>query len=159
MSTEIFGVKDLLESLVRLEQNGYNFYIKASEKFDNLEIREFFKFLAEQELGHEELYKNLAKEVETSNSNTSRESYDNEYNEYLKSLVENTFNFQIDENISDVNEVYKIAITLEKDTIIFIGEIRRLMPNFSPEIFEKVEKEERSHIRLINDWYNKYIKN
>ncbi|MDO5027157.1 MAG: ferritin family protein [Tissierellia bacterium] len=157
MSTEIFGVKDLLESLVRLEQNGYKFYNKASEKFDNLEIREFFKFLAEQELGHEELYKKLAEEVSNSNSNTSRQSYDNEYNDYLKSLVENSFSFELDENLSDVKSVYKFSIGLEKDTIIFIGEIRRLMPDFNPEIFDRVEKEERSHIKLINDWYNKYI--
>ncbi|MDO5046909.1 MAG: ferritin family protein [Anaerococcus sp.] len=157
MSTEIFGVRDLLESLVRLEQNGYNFYSEASKKFDDLEIREFFKFLAEEELGHEQLYKGLAEEVGSNVSNTSRSSYDEEYNEYLKSLVENSFDFNLDENLTDVKAVYKFALGLEKDTIIFIGEIRNLLPDFKKDIFERVEKEERNHIKLINDWYRKYI--
>lgn len=158
MSTEIFGPKDLLESLVRLEENGYDFYSKASEKFDDLEIREFFKFLAEQELGHKELYTKLAKEIPQESSNKGRESYDDEYNEYLQSLVENTFNFELDESLKDVKNVYKFALGLEKDTIIFIGELRNILPDFKPEIFDRVEKEERSHIKLINDWYKKYIK-
>ncbi|MDD7305691.1 MAG: ferritin family protein [Peptoniphilaceae bacterium] len=157
MSTEIFGPKDLLESLVRLEKNGYEFYSKASEKFDDLEVKEFFKFLANQELGHEKLYKELAEEVATSSSNTSRQSYDEEYNDYLQSLVENTFNFELDQNLKDVKNVYKFALGLEKDTIIFIGELRNILPDFKKEIFEKVEKEERGHIKLINDWYKKYI--
>ncbi|MDO5301221.1 MAG: ferritin family protein [Tissierellia bacterium] len=157
MSTEIFGVKDLLESLVRLEQNGHKFYSQASEKFDDLEIREFFKFLAEEELGHEKLYKSLAEELGSNVSNTTRESYDDEYNEYLQSLVENTFNFDLDESLTDVKAVYKFAMGLEKDTIIFIGEIRKLLPDFKADIFERVEKEERKHIHLIDQWYKKHI--
>lgn len=48
-------------------------------------------------------------------------------------------------------------MALEKDTIIFIGEIRRLMPDFNKDVFDRVEKEERGHIKMVDQWYKKYI--
>lgn len=159
MSTEIFEPKDLLESLVRLEQNGHSFYIEASKRFDDLEIKEFFKFLADQELHHEKLYKELAEKSEISTSNLSRKEYDEEYKLYLQSLVDASFDFDFNFDDSDVKDVYNFAIGLEKDTIIFIGELRKILPDFEREIFDKVEAEERKHIKLINDWYKRFINN
>ena len=42
---------------------------------------------------------------------------------------------------------------LEKDTILFIEEVSRIIPNYESESLEYAKNEERNHIKLINEWY------
>lgn len=31
------------------------------------------------------------------------------------------------------------------------------MPDFNKDVFDRVEKEERGHIKMVDQWYKKYI--
>lgn len=140
-----FQVSDLLNSLVRLEHNGNAFYSKMAEQSKDRAQRDFFRFLAEQEEKHEKLYTDLAQEYAKRPNLTS--DLDDNYVDYLKTLVDQNFDFD-DSIVEDLKASIKFALSLEKDTIIFIGEIETLLAQPDP-IFKQIKDEERGHIRMI----------
>lgn len=151
-----FQPKDLLESLVRLEQNGEKFYRRMVQKFSNdKESSEFFNFLADQETHHEALYKNLSQQIDDNQS--IDEEFDDEYKAYIENLIDQIFNLDSSKVGNDTIDIYRFAIGLEKDTILFIKEVKSILPNFKPELLRKVEAEERGHIKLIQQWYDGHI--
>ncbi len=152
-----FQPKDLLETLVKLEQNGQKFYEEMAKKFsDDKKNREFFEFLADQETHHEALYKSLSEKIDK-NQEIDKE-YDDEYKAYIQSMIDQIFNFDSSNVGDDPIDIYRFSIGIEKDTILFIKEVRTIVPEFEPELIDRVEAEERGHIKLIHQWYNDFIK-
>lgn len=140
-----FQVVDLLNSLVRLEHSGNAFYGKMAERSKDRAQRDFFRFLADQEEKHEQLYTGLAQEYAKRPGLTG--DLDDNYVDYLQTLVNQSFDF--DESIvEDLRASVQFALSLEKDTIIFIGEIETLLAQPDP-IFRQIKNEERGHIRMI----------
>lgn len=151
-----FQPKDLLESLVRLEQNGEGFYRIMARKFaDDKESSDFFTFLAEQETHHQALYKKLSGQVDENQA--IDKDFDDEYRAYIENLIDQIFHLDPSKVGNDTIDIYRFAIGLEKDTILFIKEVKAIIPNFEPELLRKVEAEERGHIKLIQQWYNSHI--
>lgn len=127
-----------------------------AKKFsDDKESEEFFTFLADQETHHESLYKKLSSKMDDNQG--IDEEYDDDYKAYIQNLIDQSFNLDSSNVGDDLIDIYRFAIWLEKDTILFIKEVRTIIPNFEPELLDKVEKEERGHIKLIQQWYNSHI--
>lgn len=151
-----FQPKDLLESLVRLEQNGESFYRNMAKKFsDDKESADFFTFLADQETHHEALYKKLSEQID--DNQAIDKEFDDEYKAYIQNLIDQIFNLDSSKVGDDTIDIYRFAIGLEKDTILFIKEVKSIVPDFEPELLDKVEAEERGHIKLIQQWYDGHI--
>ncbi|HHX37250.1 MAG TPA: ferritin family protein [Clostridiaceae bacterium] len=140
-----FGVSDLLAAMVRLEQTGYRFYTELVARAEDEEEKKFFAHLAEEELRHEKIYSELAeqyKSVEPENK------LDEPYGEYLDVLINQSFAFT-EEDLKDRASAWKIAVGLEKDTLLFIGEVELLIDTNDREIFETIKEEERGHLKAL----------
>lgn len=147
-----FQPKDLIETLVRIEQNGLAFYTNMAEKYkDDKETSKFFSWLADQEKEHEKMYKSLASSI--SDTNVIQEQFDGEYDAYIQTLINQSFEFDSKYVSEDLKDAYKFSMGLEKDTILFIEEASRIIPNYESESLEYAKNEERNHIKLINEWY------
>ncbi|ORX23590.1 rubrerythrin [Thermoanaerobacterium sp. PSU-2] len=115
---------------IDIEERGYEFYIKASEKFSSDEkLRKFFDDMAQEEIIHkskfEELYNKLLNEKKGDDSLY----FDIEASIYL-TLLYNTSIFPskdaVDEVLEKINkfeDAVELAIRAEKDSIIFYDEI------------------------------------
>ncbi|MGS0745996.1 hypothetical protein ACU70A_08655 [Syntrophomonas erecta subsp. sporosyntropha] len=82
------------------------------------------------------------------------ESYPGEYEDYVRSLV-NSHIFKLTEvedlikGIKNNKDILRIAISFEKDSIVFFQELKNMGNKAASEVLEKLIDEERGHIKKI----------
>lgn len=148
--SELYLIDDLFNTLVALEEYGMKSYSELAEKADSVEVQKLFKNLANQEADHKDYYLELRQKFD------STEDVDTEYSGYLNALIKNSFFRSVSTNdIHDIDEALKIAVLLEKETLLFLAETENVLGESSYKIFEKIKNEERRHLALILDIVDK----
>ena len=146
--SEIFRVSDLMNSLVELERTGNGFYTKMAGQADDEKIKALFSMLAGEELKHEKIYSDLAKEFR---ENGTAHEVDGEYGAYLKALVAQHFAFSA-ENLNTLDAALSFAVSLEKETLIFIAEIQNILGTQKAELFGRIKGEEQKHLLMLMEY-------
>lgn len=143
---ETFRMEDLCQVLIELEQKGQKHYAALAELSEDKAIKTLFETLAGEEKHHEALYRLLRDEwvhYETSESSE-------EYMSYVRALIDTTFEtLREDQVITDIKVGLRLALILEKDTIMLLSELRHIMPDHTSEKIEKIIAEERKHMETI----------
>jgi len=145
----IFQVSEIVQMAVDEEHNGYYFYKTLAECADHPGLREMAETLAVQERGHEKAFIALRDELGVSAPN---ESYPGEYADYMAVLV-NGKTFPDEEGAirlakesgGDAGAV-DTAILFEKNTLLFLGEMRKLVASRYQEKVDILIDEERQHL-------------
>jgi rubrerythrin len=148
----LFDVKEVLDFAVYIEQNGYEFYTEASKKFSDPKIVELFKYLAGEETKHEQLFKEMAKKAEAIEA---EESYKGEFSAYMKEFCashslanRNTIKQRLGK-LKTLDDVIDMALSFEKDSVVFFSELKDIAAFDREKVIEKVIKEELDHMRKI----------
>ena len=148
----IFTGKELINIAVGIEKNGAAYYnaILASLKDDTL--RKAFQYLADSEREHIKVFQSMLGSI---SDYQAPETYSEEYETYLKSLVDSAI-FSNEQKAKDIageigstDEAIQIALTAEKDSILFYSAMRDLIKRSEQEIVIKIIDEEKSHIRQL----------
>jgi len=138
---------EILEVATTLERNGEKFYREAERKFDDPEIRETFRFLAQEEVKHERLFAKLLAQL---TSYEPPEQFTEEYFGYLRAYVtdvvftESRFD-ELVAGITDPIAAVRFAKQREQDTILFYLELRELIPTTERKVIDEIIQEERLH--------------
>jgi len=147
-----FDVREVLEFAVFIEQNGFQFYSGAVKKLSDPKIVNLFNYLAGEETKHEELFKKMA---QGAGDFIPRETYTGEYQEYMKELCKShslanreAIKGKVD-GIKTLDEAVDMALSFEKDSIVFFTEIKEITGFDGDGVVQKVINEELSHIRKI----------
>ena len=143
-----FNPSEIYQFAVRIEENGEKFYRKMTDKLDNKKVKELFTFLADEEVEHKAIFKNLLSKFENYNP---PESYPREYFAYLEAYTENiVFSFsKFDDDISKINDMktaLRFAIGKELDTIQYFQEMKNLVQKSENKKIEAIIEEERKHV-------------
>jgi rubrerythrin len=83
------------------------------------------------------------------------EAYAEEYFLYLKALVDsvvftdNQVAREMAQKVENVAEAIQIALSIEKDSILFYSEMRDLIRRSDREVINKIIEEEKSHLRQL----------
>jgi len=148
----LFEVKEVLDFAVYIEQNGYEFYSEASKKFSDRKIVALFEYLALEETKHEKLFKDLAK---SSNTFDAEESYEGEFNAYMKEFCashslanRDTIRTSL-ENLKTFEDVLDKALSFEKDSVVFFSELKYMGIFDRGQVIDKVIQEELDHLRKL----------
>ena len=148
----LFEVKEVLDFAVYIEQNGYEFYSEASKKFSDRKIVALFEYLALEETKHEKLFKDLAK---SSNTFDAEESYEGEFNAYMKEFCashslanRDTIRTSL-ENMKTFEDVLDKALSFEKDSVVFFSELKYMGIFDRGQVIDKVIQEELDHLRKL----------
>ncbi|HHV73405.1 MAG TPA: ferritin family protein [Thermoanaerobacterium sp.] len=115
---------------IDIEERGYEFYTKASEKFSSDEkLRKFFDDMAQEEIIHKSKFEELYNKLLSEKKGDDSLYFDIEASIYL-TLLYNTSVFPskdaVDEVLEKINkfeDAVELAIRAEKDSIIFYDEI------------------------------------
>jgi rubrerythrin len=149
-----FSGKELVSIAVQIEVNGYTFYTMAEEKAKSKKMKEFFRFLAGQELVHKEKFMKLQQSIRNS-VQPSEPSDKKETDSYIKALTDShLFNGQ-DKNImmaaraSDEKSAVDFAIGFEKDTLLFYHQLVDLVHSIHKPMVQTIINEEKEHIRKL----------
>ncbi len=148
---EIFGLDDLLHTLVSLEELGNKLYIALAEKTSDAKAKSLFSFLSEQENMHRERYSAMLDKHEMTLPD------DSDYSSYIKVLVESTFSLlQVTPGEKTVAEALSIGMQLEKETILFLSEICAMVGAIQSKPLQDIILQERGHLRILVEFSQKH---
>ncbi|MEA1871616.1 MAG: ferritin family protein [Candidatus Bipolaricaulota bacterium] len=152
--TRTYNIDEIFEMAEQIERNGAAFYRRAAKGSMDEERKQKLLDLAEMELSHEKIFSAMRTEQE--NAPTPFDP-DGETARYLDAIANGrVFDLQADliEDLAGktIEEILKIAIDLEKDSIVFYLGLRDLVSeSLGKERMETIIAEEMGHITLLSD--------
>lgn len=156
-----FSVQEVVEMAINTERSGQAFYQTASKLAKEKNLKELFRYLAEEEGKHlkvfQGLYNSLKQGPETTPYNWEEAKL------YLKALVDSRFFTGSDKAINLVKEAkseietVNSAINFEKDTLLFFYEMLEVIKSQDRDLVKKIIEEEKKHIRRLSTMKSKSL--
>ena len=151
-----FNADEVFEMGMDVEKNGEAYYNKAAELADDPEVKKVFEYLAGEENTHWETFKQMRDEL--GGETTSPTVIDSEgvNNLYLEALVKSRLFSdvreaeKVAEEATDPISALNVALTFEKDTILFFSSMKALTrEDFGAKKIDMLIVEEQKHIIRI----------
>jgi len=151
-----FNADEILQMAERIERNGARFYRRAAEacQADDASKAAFLE-LAEMEDGHERTFAEMRAALGSAETQTSTFDPQGETAAYLEAMADaNVFGSDTDpvDLVCDKSaaELLKIAINLEKESIVFYLGLRDLVAaSAGMDKVERILQEEMAHVALL----------
>ena len=150
-----FG-KDILDIAQRIELNGEVFYREARKMVKHEGLKELFLYLEKQEQTHYNDFKRLSKLGEEKKIiSLSQLSEADEMSLYLNALADSKVfsnseaGAELGKKIKNDAEAIKIAIGMEKDSILFYSEMLNMVKEVDKKMVTYLIEEERDHVRRL----------
>jgi len=150
-SSTRFDAGEILEFAVAIERTGEEFYRRAEARFDDPKVKETFRFLALEEVGHERTFAGMLDRVGRLDVS---DAYNDDYFAYLRAYVDNVVFSQkkameLLSEVKDADTAIRFAMQREQESILFYMEMRQLVPESEQETLTRIIDEERSHYRKL----------
>jgi Uncharacterized conserved protein len=144
--SELFSLEDIFNVMIELETLGNIHYSKMKGMTSNAKLKVLFEQLAAAELSHKELYQTLKSKI----INFNQEKVNQEYQEYMDVMLNQTIQFLHESSsVSDFEKGFEIAVRLEKDTILFLNELRSIVDANYYEAIDHVISQEQGHLKAL----------
>lgn len=137
-------INELLGVALKIEGAGYSYYEKLSNVSSGA-LKNLFLELANEEREHAKIFEEILSGFkDEKNLNLNEEEVG-----YLKAFAEDVIfpKLTIEKIPTSVKEAIKLAIEVEKDSIIFYNDIKMLVSDNSA--IEKVIEEEKKHMKKL----------
>jgi rubrerythrin len=150
---EKYAGSEVLQMAVELEKKGKAFYDGVVAAMKDARVKDIFQFLADEEVRHEKVFRNMLSDLEPGSASGPYD--DTEMILYFKSLIDRKIFPDADEGVSmkkelsDVSTALRIALSLEKDAVLFFHEMQSVTHEKDYPAVERIIDEERDHIRRI----------
>ncbi|MCS7174806.1 rubrerythrin [Pseudothermotoga sp.] len=159
----LFNIDEIFEMAEQIERNGVTFYNKAAELFPEYTKKSIFLKLAEMEKEHERRFHQMRLELAKKEREISQfVDPQGEAAAYLRAMVSGkVFDPKLDptkrfKDIKSVSELLRIAIDIEKDSIIFYLGLKEMVPQgLGKDKIEFIVREEMSHVAILSDMLEK----
>lgn len=147
----MYTAVEIFDLAIQLEENGENFYRRAANRAAGPGVKELFRWLADQEVGHGRTFREMRENAWKSDQ--SREIMPGAMGDALRSAMGRHV-FSLDDleagSIRDEKELFEAAIVFEEDSIQFF----ELIASFISEprvlfAIERIRGEELDHKRLL----------
>ena len=149
-----FSGNELINIAIGIEGRGIAFYDIMTRSTENATARDVFQHLADMERDHVQIFQDMLGEAD---KYQPPEAYAEEYAAYFQALVDNAVftdgmaNSQmVIQADSDIKAI-ELAISAEKDSILFYYEMKEIMPPPAQPMVNKIITEEKSHIRQLSE--------
>lgn len=152
-----FSAEETLKIAIEIEENGKQFYEGMVPEVEEPELEDLFQDLAVQEVNHKNTFREMLGEAELERGEDINSLlYGSLEDSYLKALADSKIFNPANENIQAAkraggrDELLTIAISLEKDTILYYYEILELGKSSEDrDLIKKIIEEEKSHVRRL----------
>jgi len=148
-----FDVSEIFQFAVRIEENGEKFYRKVAEKSVEKKVKDFFIFLADEEVKHKMTFSGMVKQVEKYEPS---ETYPGEYFQYLRSYADSlVFPPEIEKEINcsgAMGCIIDFAIRRELDSIMYYLEAKNFVKEAQHKTLDKIVEEERRHFVKLSQF-------
>lgn len=153
MSISLSG-GELLNIAIGIERQGIAFYDTMARSGSNTATCEVFQYLADMERLHLQLFQDMLAEA---GDWKTPESYSEEQIGYIKGLVESAVfsdemaSGEITNHAESDIDALELAISAEKDSILFYYEMRDIMPRSIHQTVGQIISEEKLHLRQLTE--------
>lgn len=148
-----YAGSEVLQMAVEIEKKGKAFYDSVVRAISDEKVKGIFQYLADEEIRHEKIFREMLRQVE---ANRPDSPYDDmEMILYFRSLIDKKIFPSEDEgpmmkkDLSDPGAAIQIALSLEKDAVLFFNELLQITREKDHPVVEDIIEEEREHIRRI----------
>ena len=148
-----FSGSDLINIAIGIERRGITFYDIMAKSTESAIVREVFQYLADMERQHVKIFQGMLAEAD---KYQIPETYAEGYAAYLQALVDSAvFSDELvtsemaTQADSDIGAI-ELAISAEKDSILFYYEMKDIMPERAQPTVNKIISEEKSHLRQLS---------
>ena len=150
--TTVFTAREIAETAVEKEMKRRDFYANVSKLSTNPEMTKLFEFLTAEEERHVATFVKLRDGVPV--EQVRPEEYDAEMEAYMDSVVEDRLYSKIGsedfvQKAIDAKDVFRLAIALEKDAILFFWEFLPYVSEKDKKVVMALMDEEKGHIRML----------
>ncbi|NQS88647.1 ferritin family protein [Patescibacteria group bacterium] len=150
----VFSISEVIQLGIRIEKNGKDFYSTVAKSSKEDRAKQIFQHLADEEKKHIEVFKNILSNVEKYEPSGL---YTEEYFAYLKALSEEYVftkekkGIEIAQKVKDEIEAIEIGINVEKDSILFYNEMKKLVLRDEHRAIYKLIEEEQEHLKELSE--------
>jgi rubrerythrin len=147
-----FSAAEIFDLAIQTERSGRAFYEAAAASATNEAVRKIMTGLARAEREHEALFRRLREGA----SEAPAESYPGEFEEYMDAflrtriLKDEASALELVPTMDDLAAL-DFAIAFEKDTILFMYEVRELLPDADRPRINVLIQQEQTHVRLLQE--------
>lgn len=138
---------DVASSAVEIEKRGHAFYEKARDAAEQPAVKEFFDFMAKEELKHEGIFKAMLKRL--GGIDLPVGAQDDEYLSYVQASLDSHLLFT-GEVPAQITDPFPLALRFEKDTIFYFQAMLDLVPESEKPYVKECINEEKKHIILLS---------
>ena len=148
----MFEIIEIIDLALQIEKNGEKIYRNALKRVTNPAVYTLLQKLADEELDHVEWFSSLKQNIKSTTD-------DPELMEMGKTILNSVLGDQafslkdVDfSKIDRIDDLIKLAIEFEKDTILFYEMIRPLIDNTEDlDHLDKIIAEENQHIQYFQE--------
>jgi rubrerythrin len=150
----IFAGSEIVELGIQIEKNGRDFYNALVKQTKNQEAKRTFKYLAEEEKKHIEVFSKILDSV---HKYEPPESYPGEYFAYMNALARDYIftqkdkGEQIAKKTKNDREAIDWGIRFEKDSILFYQGMKKVVPEYDHRVVDELIAQEQSHLQQLSD--------
>ena len=150
--TTVFTAREIAETAVEKEMKRRDFYANVTKLSTNPEMTKLFEFLTAEEERHVATFVKIRDGVAVEEVRT--EEYDADMEAYMDSVVEDRLYSKIGsedfvQKAIDAKDVFRLAIALEKDAILFFWEFLPYVNDADKAVVKTLMDEEKGHIRML----------
>ncbi len=152
-----FNADEIFRMAERIERNGVRFYRAAAEAAVDDALAERFGELAEMEAVHERTFAAMHADLSSEEKQATTFDPSGETGAYLAAMADSSV---FDESTDPTDlvaratspaEILRIAIGLEKESILFYLGLKGLVPErLGRDRVERIIEEEQGHVALLN---------
>ncbi|MDR2354313.1 MAG: ferritin family protein [Deltaproteobacteria bacterium] len=160
-----FNAVEAIKIAISIEENGLKFYETAASKFQaHSQVSNLFTHLAKEEVAHKALFQSMLDALPDKEKPTVFDP-NSEMDQYLKMMADlHIFNKgdnsveKLVAEVKDVKDALELAMSFEKDSIIFYVQIKTSSADISDKIsVDKLIAEEAKHLRVLANVYTKLV--
>jgi rubrerythrin len=144
-----FNMKEIIDIAVGIEETGYKFYSGYKDVTKDPAVIDVFGFLANEERLHKIMFESMKNNVPEIHG-----VFTEEYYLYLKAIGgERIFDNREPLYETSPMNALKMALNLEKDSILFYNEMKQLYQEGEEAavLIDKIISEERKHVTVLSD--------
>jgi len=151
---KIFESQDILLFAKRIEENGERFYQQSADRLQDPKAKELFRYLAEEERVHRNVFEGMLSTMERFNV---RETYEGEYLSYLQDYLDRKVIFDsttAQGELADVQDpvsAVDFAIRREMDAILYFTEVKHFVSEGQQGPIDRILEEERGHFSKLSN--------
>ena len=149
-----FRANEIANIAIEIEMKGREFYLQAAQMAKTPKVKDIFMFLSEEEAKHEETFRSMLSRL--GKVEMPAWATQDEYMQYLEALIESHMLFsalgqKYMAQADSEKDVIKMAMSFEKDTMLFFTEMKELVPISEKHAVQLCYDEERKHLRQLSN--------